>query len=53
MHVGYPAAFQNLNNAVPDDELMRQVVRFREVAEPLRFESIWVAEHHFTGATPV
>ena len=51
MHVGYAAAFQNPNNAVPDDELMRQEVRFCEMAEPLGFESIWVAEHHFTDYT--
>jgi alkanesulfonate monooxygenase SsuD/methylene tetrahydromethanopterin reductase-like flavin-dependent oxidoreductase (luciferase family) len=51
MHVGYAAAFQNPDNAVPDDELMRQEVRFCEMAEPLGFESIWVAEHHFTDYT--
>lgn len=51
MHVGYGAAFQNPGNALPDDEVMRQEVRFCEMAEPLGFESIWVAEHHFTDYT--
>ena len=51
MHVGYAAAFQNPNNARPDDEVYRQEVRFCEMAEPLGFESIWVAEHHFTDYT--
>jgi alkanesulfonate monooxygenase SsuD/methylene tetrahydromethanopterin reductase-like flavin-dependent oxidoreductase (luciferase family) len=51
MHVGYGAAFQNPNNAIPDDEAFRQEVRFCEMAEPLGFESIWAAEHHFTDYT--
>jgi alkanesulfonate monooxygenase SsuD/methylene tetrahydromethanopterin reductase-like flavin-dependent oxidoreductase (luciferase family) len=51
MHVGYAVGFQNPNNARSDAEVYCQELRLAEMAEPLGFDSIWVAEHHFTDYT--
>ena len=48
MHVGYSLAFQNPGKRRTDQEVYREELRLAELAEPLGFESVWVAEHHFT-----
>src|SRR5262245_23909167 len=47
MHLGCTFGFQNPNNALSDAEVYRQEVRLAERVEPLGFDSIWVAGHHF------
>jgi len=51
MHVGYSAFFQNLTNALTDHQVYQNTVELADKAEPLGFDSIWAAEHHFTGYT--
>ena len=48
MHVGYSLAFQNPGQRRSDQEVYREELRLAELAEPLGFDSVWVAEHHFT-----
>lgn len=50
MHVGMSAFFQNLNG-ISDAEVYRHEVALADMAEPLGFESIWAAEHHFDHYT--
>ena len=51
MHVGYSAFFQNLTNKLTDHQVYQNTVELADKAEPLGFDSIWAAEHHFTGYT--
>src|ERR1700757_3506962 len=51
MHVGMASVFQNPGKARTDREVYRQELRLADLAEPLRFESIWGVEHHFTDYT--
>jgi len=53
MRVGMALCFQNLGRPVPDREVYREEVQLAELAQPLGFDSIWVAEHHFTDYTLV
>jgi alkanesulfonate monooxygenase SsuD/methylene tetrahydromethanopterin reductase-like flavin-dependent oxidoreductase (luciferase family) len=48
MHVGLGTFFQNPGRAVPDAEVWRQGLEIADAAEPLGFDSVWSAEHHFT-----
>jgi alkanesulfonate monooxygenase SsuD/methylene tetrahydromethanopterin reductase-like flavin-dependent oxidoreductase (luciferase family) len=48
MHVGMCAFFQNLDGRHTDREVYRHEIALADLAEPLGFESIWAAEHHFT-----
>jgi alkanesulfonate monooxygenase SsuD/methylene tetrahydromethanopterin reductase-like flavin-dependent oxidoreductase (luciferase family) len=48
MHVGYSPAFQNPGRRRSDLEVYQEELRLAEMAEPLGFDSVWVAEHHFT-----
>ena len=48
MHVGMCAFFQNLGGRHTDREVYRHEIALADLAEPLGFESIWAAEHHFT-----
>ncbi len=50
MHVGMSAFFQNLNGT-SDAEVYRHEVAMADMAEPLGFDSIWSAEHHFDHYT--
>ena len=47
MHVGVGAFFQNPGRARPDAEIYRQGLEIADAAEPLGFDSVWSAEHHF------
>ena len=51
MHVGYAVSFQNPENKRSDVDIYRDEVSLAEQAEPLGFDSVWVAEHHFTDYT--
>ena len=51
MHVGMSAFFQNLGSGYDDAEIYRHEISMADLAEPLGFDSIWSAEHHFNGYT--
>lgn len=48
MHVGTGAFFQNPGRARSDGEIWRQGLEIAGLGEPLGFDSVWSAEHHFT-----
>jgi alkanesulfonate monooxygenase SsuD/methylene tetrahydromethanopterin reductase-like flavin-dependent oxidoreductase (luciferase family) len=48
VHVGMGAFFQNPGRARSDAEIWRQGLEIASMAEPLGFDSVWSAEHHFT-----
>lgn len=50
MHVGMSTFFQNLSG-LSDAEVYRHELAMADMAEPLGFDSIWSAEHHFTDYT--
>jgi alkanesulfonate monooxygenase SsuD/methylene tetrahydromethanopterin reductase-like flavin-dependent oxidoreductase (luciferase family) len=50
MHVGMSTFFQNLSG-LTDREVYRHEVAMADLAEPLGFDSIWAAEHHFDHYT--
>jgi alkanesulfonate monooxygenase SsuD/methylene tetrahydromethanopterin reductase-like flavin-dependent oxidoreductase (luciferase family) len=47
MHVGMSVFFQNIDRR-PDWEIYRETMAFADLADPLGFDSIWGAEHHFS-----
>lgn len=51
MHVGAAFLFQNPSRSRTDLDMYRDELRLADLAEPLGFESIWAAEHHFTDYT--
>ena len=51
MHVGSGVFFQNLGNTRPDAEVYAHELSMGDLAEPLGFDSLWGAEHHFTDYT--
>jgi alkanesulfonate monooxygenase SsuD/methylene tetrahydromethanopterin reductase-like flavin-dependent oxidoreductase (luciferase family) len=51
MHVGMTTFFQNIGRAIPDREVYRHEISMADLAEPLGFNSIWGAEHHFDDYT--
>lgn len=51
MHVGAAFIFQNLARARSDAAVYQDELRLADLVEPLGFESIWAAEHHFTDYT--
>lgn len=50
MHVGMTTFFQNLGGHT-DREVYQHELSMADMAEPLGFDSIWSAEHHFDGYT--
>ena len=50
MHVGSGTFFQNLDGR-PDAEVYAHELAMADLAEPLGFDSVWAAEHHFTDYT--
>ncbi len=50
MHVGMSTFFQNLSDG-RDDEVYAHELGMADLAEPLGFDSVWAAEHHFKGYT--
>lgn len=51
MHMGYSAFFQNLIPGMSDREVYQHELAMADLAEPLGFDSIWSAEHHFDDYT--
>lgn len=51
MHVGMTTFFQNLGQPISDQAVYAHEVAMADMAEPLGFDSIWSAEHHFTDYT--
>lgn len=51
MHVGYSAFFQNPGRFLPDAAVWEREAALADLAEPLGFDSVWSAEHHFTDYT--
>ena len=51
MHVGLSCFFQNPDKRLTDREVWLQEVALADAAEPMGFDSIWSAEHHFTDYT--
>jgi alkanesulfonate monooxygenase SsuD/methylene tetrahydromethanopterin reductase-like flavin-dependent oxidoreductase (luciferase family) len=51
MHVGMTTMFQNLGRGHTDADVYRHELAMADRAEPLGFDSIWSAEHHFNGYT--
>src|SRR5262245_49012606 len=51
MHVGASVFFQNLKNARPDGDVYAHELAMGDLVEPLGFDSLWAAEHHFTDYT--
>src|ERR1700676_1759017 len=47
MRTGYMLLFQNPHEGMSDGEIVRHEMRIAELAEPLGFDTIWSAEHHF------
>ena len=51
MHVGMSTFFQNPGGKFTDRDLYQHELSMADLAEPLGFDSIWTAEHHFTDYT--
>lgn len=51
MHVGMSTFFQNLTEGQSDREVYLHELSMADLAEPLGFQSIWSAEHHFDDYT--
>jgi alkanesulfonate monooxygenase SsuD/methylene tetrahydromethanopterin reductase-like flavin-dependent oxidoreductase (luciferase family) len=51
MHVGMTTFFQNLGHPIGDHEVYAHEMSMADLAEPLGFDSIWGAEHHFDDYT--
>src|SRR5206468_1627430 len=51
MHVGLSVTFQNLDAKHTDAEIYQHELGMADMAEPMGFDSIWAAEHHFNGYT--
>lgn len=51
MHVGMSITFQNLDTGPSDAEIYKHELSMADLAEPLGFDSLWAAEHHFNGYT--
>ncbi len=51
MHVGTTIMFQNLGTGHSDAEVYQHELGMADRAEPLGFDSVWSAEHHFNGYT--
>src|ERR1700730_17675584 len=47
MRTGYMLLYQNAHQGMSDGEMVRHEKRLTEMAEPLGFDTIWSAEHHF------
>src|SRR5207249_12291771 len=51
MHVGTGTFFQNLGKTRSDAEVYAHELSMADLGEPLGFDSVWAAEHHFTDYT--
>ena len=53
MEVGILTIFQNYMGRGDDAEMVRGEMRLAELAEPLGFDKLWPAEHHFTDYSAI
>ena len=53
MEVGILSIFQNYMGRGDDAEMVRGEMRLAELAEPLGFDKLWPAEHHFTDYSAI
>ena len=51
MHVGMSTIFQNTINGLTDHQMYQNELRLADLAEPMGYQSVWGAEHHFTDYT--
>ena len=51
MHVGMTTFFQNIGHAMSDAAVYAHEMSMADLAEPLGFDSLWSAEHHFDDYT--
>jgi alkanesulfonate monooxygenase SsuD/methylene tetrahydromethanopterin reductase-like flavin-dependent oxidoreductase (luciferase family) len=51
MHIGLSLNFQNPDGKISDEQVYKQELGMADMAEPMGFDSIWAAEHHFNGYT--
>ncbi len=51
MHVGMGVFFQNPGHRLSDHDVWRAGMALADLAEPLGFDSVWGAEHHFDDYT--
>ena len=51
MQVGMTTFFQNIDHALSDAAVYAREMSMADMAEPLGFDSIWSAEHHFDDYT--
>ena len=51
MHVGMTTFFQNIGHAMSDSAVYAHEMSMADLAEPLGFDSLWSAEHHFDDYT--
>ena len=51
MHVGMTTFFQNIGRPISDYQVYRHEISMADLAEPMGFDSIWGAEHHFDDYT--
>lgn len=51
MHVGMTTLFQNIDHAMGDAAVYAHEMSMADLAEPLGFDSLWSAEHHFDDYT--
>jgi len=53
MEVGILSAFQNFEGQRDDAEHFQDELRLCELAEPLGFDTLWCAEHHFSDYSAI
>lgn len=53
MDVGLLAIFQNYQGRGEDADMVKGEMKLADLAEPLGFDKIWAAEHHFTDYSAV
>jgi alkanesulfonate monooxygenase SsuD/methylene tetrahydromethanopterin reductase-like flavin-dependent oxidoreductase (luciferase family) len=51
MHVGTGVFFQNPDDKLSDEAVWRHELELADLIEPLGFDSLWSAEHHFNSYT--
>jgi alkanesulfonate monooxygenase SsuD/methylene tetrahydromethanopterin reductase-like flavin-dependent oxidoreductase (luciferase family) len=49
VHIGRSTFIQNLDDALTDQEVIANEMGLLDHAEAMGFESLWLAEHHFSG----
>jgi hypothetical protein len=53
MDVGLLVLFQNYLGRGSDEDVVKGEMRLADIAEPLGYDKIWSAEHHFTDYSAI